>query len=71
MTVERNSFGRQSDSFEEELSIQGVDEPFVGVFIRAPHIVEAGEMWKFLLSIMAELSLLEKGIFSAVPSIQS
>ena len=43
VTVERNSFGRQVDSFEEELSIQGLDAPFVGVFIRAPHIVEAGE----------------------------
>lgn len=43
VTVERNSFGRQVDSFEEELSIQGLDKPFVGVFIRAPHIVEAGE----------------------------
>ncbi|MBB6446988.1 pyridoxal 5'-phosphate synthase glutaminase subunit PdxT [Bacillus benzoevorans] len=42
VTVERNSFGRQVDSFEEELSIQGLDKPFVGVFIRAPHIVEAG-----------------------------
>ncbi len=43
VTVERNSFGRQVDSFEEELSIQGLDKPFVGVFIRAPHIVAAGE----------------------------
>ena len=43
VTIERNSFGRQVDSFEEELSIQGLDKPFVGVFIRAPHIVEAGE----------------------------
>jgi 5'-phosphate synthase pdxT subunit len=43
VTVERNSFGRQVDSFEEELSIKGLDKPFVGVFIRAPHIVEAGE----------------------------
>jgi 5'-phosphate synthase pdxT subunit len=42
VTVERNSFGRQVDSFEEELSIQGLAEPFIGVFIRAPHIVEAG-----------------------------
>ena len=41
VTVERNSFGRQVDSFEAELNIQGLDEPFVGVFIRAPHIVEA------------------------------
>lgn len=42
-TVERNSFGRQKESFEAELMITGVGEDFVGVFIRAPHIVEVGE----------------------------
>ncbi len=43
ITVERNSFGRQVDSFEAELMIPNVAEDFIGVFIRAPHIVEAGE----------------------------
>lgn len=43
VTVERNSFGRQRESFEVELPIAGVADDFVGVFIRAPHIVEAGE----------------------------
>ncbi|MFY4777417.1 pyridoxal 5'-phosphate synthase glutaminase subunit PdxT [Metabacillus sp. RGM 3146] len=43
ITVERNSFGRQRESFEAELNITGAAEDFVGVFIRAPHIVEAGE----------------------------
>ncbi|MRX74105.1 pyridoxal 5'-phosphate synthase glutaminase subunit PdxT [Bacillus lacus] len=43
ITVERNSFGRQKESFEAELNITDVAEDFVGVFIRAPHIVEAGE----------------------------
>jgi 5'-phosphate synthase pdxT subunit len=41
--LERNSFGRQVDSFEAELTIAGVANDFVGVFIRAPHIVEVGE----------------------------
>lgn len=41
--VERNSFGRQVDSFEADLSIKDVAESFPAVFIRAPHIVEAGE----------------------------
>ncbi|QUF65449.1 pyridoxal 5'-phosphate synthase glutaminase subunit PdxT [Bacillus atrophaeus] len=41
--VERNSFGRQVDSFEADLTIEGLEEPFTGVFIRAPHILEAGE----------------------------
>lgn len=43
VTVERNSFGRQVDSFEADLSILGLEEDFTGVFIRAPHIVEVGE----------------------------
>jgi 5'-phosphate synthase pdxT subunit len=43
ITVERNSFGRQRDSFEAELRIAGIADDFIGVFIRAPHIVEVGE----------------------------
>lgn len=42
VTVERNSFGRQVDSFEADLDIKGVAENYPAVFIRAPHIVEAG-----------------------------
>ena len=41
--VERNSFGRQRESFEANLAINGVAEDFPAVFIRAPHIVEVGE----------------------------
>ncbi|MBM7656450.1 pyridoxal 5'-phosphate synthase glutaminase subunit PdxT [Neobacillus cucumis] len=41
--VERNSFGRQVDSFEADLAIKDVADRFPAVFIRAPHIVEAGE----------------------------
>lgn len=36
ITVNRNAFGRQIDSFETELPIKGLDEPFHAVFIRAP-----------------------------------
>ncbi|WP_286230326.1 pyridoxal 5'-phosphate synthase glutaminase subunit PdxT [Neobacillus mesonae] len=43
VTVERNSFGRQVDSFEADLAIRDVASEFPAVFIRAPHIVEAGE----------------------------
>lgn len=39
ITVERNAFGRQKDSFEVALSIKGVGEEFIGVFIRAPYVV--------------------------------
>lgn len=37
-TVKRNAFGRQIDSFEEPFSIEGFDEDFNAVFIRAPII---------------------------------
>ncbi|PEA52867.1 pyridoxal 5'-phosphate synthase glutaminase subunit PdxT [Bacillus pseudomycoides] len=40
ITVERNAFGRQKDSFEAALSMEGVGEDFVGVFIRAPYVVD-------------------------------
>lgn len=43
VTVERNAFGRQRDSFEAPLDIAGLDEPFPGVFIRAPVITDAGD----------------------------
>src|SRR5205823_11007265 len=37
ITVRRNAFGRQVDSFEEDLEVDGVDgEPVRAVFIRAP-----------------------------------
>lgn len=49
-TVERNSFGRQVDSFETKLSIKGVAEDFQAVFIRAPHIVEVGAEVEILAS---------------------
>ena len=40
--VERNGFGRQIHSFEKELEIEGFEEPFVGVFIRAPFFEDVG-----------------------------
>lgn len=43
VTVERNAFGRQKDSFEAPLDVAGLDEPFPAVFIRAPLIAEVGE----------------------------
>ena len=43
ITVSRNAFGRQVDSFERPLQITGVEGgPFLGVFIRAPVIDELG-----------------------------
>lgn len=41
--VKRNAFGRQRESFETNLCIEGVAEAFPAVFIRAPLIVRTGE----------------------------
>jgi len=44
ITVKRNAFGRQVDSFETELSIPALGEkPFPGVFIRAPLIEQISD----------------------------
>jgi 5'-phosphate synthase pdxT subunit len=40
--VERNGFGRQVYSFERNLDVKGFDEPFTGVFIRAPFLESVG-----------------------------
>ena len=43
VTVRRNAFGRQVDSFETEVSVAGVDGgPVHAVFIRAPWVEEVG-----------------------------
>lgn len=42
VTVDRNAFGRQADSFEAPLDVTGLDEPFPAVFIRAPVVDEVG-----------------------------
>jgi len=43
VTVRRNAFGRQVDSFEETLALTGVPgEPFHAVFIRAPWVESVG-----------------------------
>lgn len=47
-TVSRNGFGRQVDSFETVLDIEGIGPGVPGVFIRAPYIEEVGPGVKVL-----------------------
>jgi pyridoxal 5'-phosphate synthase glutaminase subunit Pdx2 len=42
MTVRRNAFGRQVDSFEGDIDVLGLDEPVRAVFIRAPWVERIG-----------------------------
>lgn len=47
--VDRNSFGRQRESFETDLKIKGIEGgPYRAVFIRGPHIMETREQVEVL-----------------------
>jgi pyridoxal 5'-phosphate synthase pdxT subunit len=43
MTVRRNAFGRQVDSFEGDVEFSGFDQPVHAVFIRAPWVERVGD----------------------------
>jgi len=42
VTVQRNAFGSQLDSFETEVTIEGIPEPVKAAFIRAPIVTQSG-----------------------------
>jgi pyridoxal 5'-phosphate synthase pdxT subunit len=63
IVVERNSFGRQIDSFEAELSIKGVEGLFEAVFIRAPHIVDVGPDTEVLCEYGGKIVMARNGQF--------
>ncbi|HEX6249248.1 MAG TPA: pyridoxal 5'-phosphate synthase glutaminase subunit PdxT [Nocardioidaceae bacterium] len=43
IVVRRNAFGRQVDSFEAELDVTGLSDPFHAMFIRAPWVEKVGQ----------------------------
>jgi 5'-phosphate synthase pdxT subunit len=42
ISVRRNGYGRQVDSFETDIHVEGEELPFHAVFIRAPKVVAVG-----------------------------
>ena len=46
--VRRNAYGRQVDSFEADVKVEGLDHPVRGVFIRAPLVEDVGERVRVL-----------------------
>ncbi len=59
MTVDRNAFGRQKESFEVAIPVTGLDGgPFHAIFIRAPVVTAAG-------TGVSVLATLDKGIVAA------
>ena len=51
VTVQRNAFGRQKESSEEDLAVEGLDTPFHALFIRAPVIVRTGPSVRVLARV--------------------
>ena len=61
LEVDRNAYGRQVASFEADLSLDGDERPFRGVFIRAPRVREAGQDVEVLAELDGEPVLLRDG----------
>jgi 5'-phosphate synthase pdxT subunit len=51
IVVRRNAFGRQNESFEADLEIEGLEEPFHAVFIRAPWVEKVGSEVEVLAAV--------------------
>ena len=61
VTVQRNAFGRQNDSFEAELDVKGFDVPFHAVFIRAPWVERTGDDVEVLAQVAGHPVLVRDG----------
>ena len=60
--VERNSYGRQGNSFETDLSIPAIGkDPFRGVFIRAPSVKEIGPKVEVLAKLHDSIVCVKQG----------
>ena len=60
--LERNSFGRQRESFEAEVSMDAIDIPkFNGVFIRAPSVSESSSDVEVLAKFNEKIVAIKKG----------
>jgi len=57
--VDRNAFGRQRESFESDLTVEGWQEPLHAVFIRAPAVRRAYGRARVLARVG------EQGVFAA------
>jgi 5'-phosphate synthase pdxT subunit len=51
ISVRRNAFGRQRDSFEADLEVAGLNAPLHAVFIRAPVVERVGPGVEVLASV--------------------
>jgi pyridoxal phosphate synthase yaaE subunit len=65
VTVDRNAFGRQVDSFEADLPVAGLDAPFPAVFIRAPVVTETGPDVETLATVDGAIVAVRAGPITA------
>jgi 5'-phosphate synthase pdxT subunit len=61
VTVRRNAYGRQVDSFEADVTVEGIDHPVRGVFIRAPWVEDIGPGVRVLAEHEGHPVVLEQG----------
>jgi len=62
MAVDRNAFGRQRESFEADLAVEGLQgDPFHAVFIRAPVVTSVGTGVRVLARVDQGIVALEHG----------
>jgi 5'-phosphate synthase pdxT subunit len=61
ITVRRNAYGRQVDSFEADVDVDGVDHPVRAVFIRAPAVEDIGGSVTVLAEHEGRPVVLEQG----------
>jgi 5'-phosphate synthase pdxT subunit len=61
ISVERNAYGRQIDSFEVDVAIKGFSEPFHTIFIRAPRIARVGPEAETLASFENDPIMVQQG----------
>jgi 5'-phosphate synthase pdxT subunit len=61
VTVRRNAYGRQVDSFEADVDMEGIDHPVRSVFIRAPWIEDVGPDVRVLSTYEGRPVVLQQG----------
>jgi 5'-phosphate synthase pdxT subunit len=59
--VRRNAFGPQVHSFEDEVEVEGLEEPVMGVFIRAPVVSRLGEQVMALATYHGQVVAVRSG----------
>jgi len=66
VTVRRNAYGRQPESFEADIDVEGLGAPFRGVFIRAPLVEDVGPGVEVLGSVDGRPVAIRSGHITAL-----